>query len=441
MEQVARVSVSTYQLLLYNLFLVIGYIFLVRKYHGSWTKVMVITLFFSGIVSDLAGSIGISVFRVFILLWALLLFSRTKKNLFYREFRLPIFCFLIYLIYTAGVSYLIHNDNVLLIFSQLSRVVVPFLVFAVIYSEIAEDQSQLDEFHDLFGFILAFFIISAVVKLVVLGGFLEGWVGGLGLTGGGAGTSLPLLGLFWLSLESGMENKKPKYIFLVLGFLLIGFATGKRAVWLLYPILYFILAAYTYRRNVSNLIIVSIILVPTFIYLGVRLTPSLNPDKKVWGKFDIEYTLNYSLVYSTGYDNESMAVQEVDKGRVGAIVWLYEKIVDADKMAFFGKGYEYFIYAGKDNYYNSDYYMGILHRGSVTGIVGTFFVSGIFGVVLYILFLASLLLKYRNRLSYVLFVFVMIDYIFYNARMTASQALFLLTMFILLCSTYVFKDK
>ena len=49
-------------------------------------------------------------------------------------------------------------------------------------------------------------IVLCVVKVVILGGFLEGWVGSItGIAGGGLGTSLPVIALVWMALKNDMK--------------------------------------------------------------------------------------------------------------------------------------------------------------------------------------------------------------------------------------------
>ena len=38
-------------------------------------------------------------------------------------------------------------------------------------------------------------------------------------------------------------------------------------------------------------------------YIGVRLSPSLNPDNKIMGRFDISFVINYSLKYENPNKN------------------------------------------------------------------------------------------------------------------------------------------
>jgi hypothetical protein len=59
-----------------------------------------------------------------------------------------------------------------------------------------------------------------------------------------------------------------------------------------------------------------IILVPVIIYFGFRLNPSLNPEKKMWGSFDPQFAMDFSLNYS-GVSEEKLA-EGAAQGRWGS---------------------------------------------------------------------------------------------------------------------------
>jgi len=69
------------------------------------------------------------------------------------------------------------------------------------------------------------------------------------------------------------------------------------------------------------------------LYFGLRLTPDLNPQNKVWGKFDV----NHAIEYYDRYSNRSIGGAE-GSGRINAIGASFRLLV-ADKIQlFFGKG-------------------------------------------------------------------------------------------------------
>ena len=77
----------------------------------------------------------------------------------------------------------------------------------------------------------------------------------------------------------------------------------------------------------------------------------------------------------------------------------------------------------------------IKSRGSITGVVSTFMMLGIIGVVLFMSFLISLFLQNRSRFGLALTATILFDYIFYNASIVNVMALFTLTIFLCLYPT------
>lgn len=437
-----KMGLSNEQLLVYNFLLIIYLLILLYRHRGNNVSMLVVLLFSPGIFSDLGGKGANNVYQIVMLVWSLWLSLRTRIGVVWTKLKYQTILFLLYSIYYIFISLVIHNDNPVMVMAQYSKVLVPYLVYIHVVDELKEDPEKVDYYHDLFGELLFSVIIAALFKLAIVGHDIEGWVGGLsGFHGGGAGTSLPLLGLLWLALQTRMQNKSFKDILFIVGLLLVGLATGKRAIILLFPLLYVILSVYVYRNRISNTIVALIVIAPLMFYLGLRLSPTLNPENKVWGSFDPEYAFNYSLKYSTGVDRSknvtSAQKMESGTGRIGAVYWMFEHIVKGDKMALIGKGNEYMIYADHDDYSNRNYYMGISYRGGITGIVKKFLISGFVGVFLFTGFIIVALYRRNNRFAFVILITALFDYFFYNAQMVELSAMLLMLLFLSSCSEWI----
>ena len=436
-----KMSLSYEQILLYNMLLILYLLFLVYRHRDNSISLLIIVLFFPGIVSDLGGKTANNVYQIVTLIWCGWLCLKTRMEILWSKLKNGTIFFLLYSLYFILVSIVIHKDNPVMVFAQYSKVLVPFLLYIHFLDELEDKPDRVDYYHDLFGELLICVIVTSIFKLIIYGNYIEGWVGGLsGFHGGAAGTSLPLLGLLWLALQTRMQNHSIKDILFIIGLLLIGLSTGKRAVFLLFPLLYMILTGYVYKNRISNIFFVTVIAVPLILYFGLRLTPTLNPENKVWGSFDPEYAYNYGLKYSTGIDRtknvKSLQEMESGVGRVGAVYWMFEHIGKGDKMAWIGKGNEYMIYADHDDYSNRNYYMGLNYRGGITGIVKKFLTSGILGVLLYTVFVVFSIYRISNRYSLMLLLTILFDYIFYNAQILESQAMFIFALFLSICSEH-----
>lgn len=303
----------------------------------------------------------------------------------------------------------------------------------------SEEERNANTWFWLFEKLIIIQIILSIFKMVILGGFLEGWVGSMtGVQGGGSGTSFPLLGLMWLALKTDMNFSRKDW-FLAIGLLILGFAAGKRAVWIMFPILFCFLSMYVYRKSLVNKAIAVLVIAPILFYLAVRISPSFNPDNKVWGTFDLEYAINYGLKYTAGIDENHANVQ-TGVGRLGALSWMLEQFQQEGKNILFGRGNEYMTYVSKDDYFNAAYYGGIQGRGNITGIVSTFFTLGFIGIVFYFLFFICTFLSNKSRFNYILFGVVFVDYLFYNAQTLNIMPLTMLALYLSFFSSELQAD-
>lgn len=429
MNQVYFDQVSSSQFYAYNALCLASFLWLLWKYRSETIPILVILLFFAGMIDDFLGSMGRNTFRIMLLTVCIWQSSKGAFYLFYAKFPIIIYCLCLYIAYFIVNSILINHDNFLLTFSLLSKVVIPFLILTLMVKKQHEEKETSNYLFWLFGDLIVVQILLSLGKMVILGGYLEGWVGSMtGIRGGGAGTSFPLLGLMWLALKNDMKFSC-KDIFIALGLLMIGFAAGKRAVWIMFPVLFIFLSIYVFRKNFTKQVVVLAVLTPLLFYLALRISPTFNPENKVWGSFEPEYAINYILKYSGGIDKQHSGIQ-TGQGRLGAVSWMLEQFSKSDKVVFLGKGNEYITYAGIENYSNSNYYGGIKHRGNITGIVSTFFSIGTIGVVLYLFIILTLFLSKKNRFKILLFLVVLIDYIFYNAQIMNLMSLFIIALYL-----------
>ena len=433
-------------ILLYDFVILLGYIWFIIKYRKIGLVLLIISLFFHGIFADsqifFQNRYIYSFYKITILLWSIFYFFKYRSKNDRKKYTSIITLFVLYAS-VFFISSIINNDDYLLIFSQLSKFLAPFLLFFAImhYTSIMKNNNIINV---LFQKLIIVQIIFNIAKLIIIGHPYEGLVGSMsGITGGGFGTSFPLLGLLWIAVNTKM-NLKNKDIWMIIGLLFIGFMTGKRAIWLLFPIFFLLLSTYVYRRNYWKKLIYVIVLFPAFIYFGLRLSPTLNPDNKIWGKFDIEYAWNYSVKYSTGQRPDDDNIKK-GKGRIGAISLAWDQFANANnysKHTLFGYGCNYIYAADHDNYTNSKYYFGIDHRGSLTGVVLEYFAIGIFGIILHIIFLILIFIPIKNhRLRFVMCFLLLFDYIFYNSMIIRDPGMMVLMFYLIIYANRSVRQK
>lgn len=450
---ITRAGISNTQLWLYNIAMIVYFVYLFWRYRKHNIATYIIFLFTVGVFTDLSRLIGFAsntmmhIYLVISFAWGGMLLNKYG----FKSKNSILISFVVYLLYFVVNSVVIHGDNIPLIVSQSLKYSIPVITFFVAESYMygTRGKGVIVLNHVLKNIILAQIIFCAI-KLIVLQATQEGLVGSLtGRDGGGAGTSFPLLCMLWLGYVTKMKFSK-KFFFYLLGFFFIGFMTGKRAVWLLLPVEIIILYLYYKVKDFSQLlkyIFPAIILGCLFLYAGLRLSPTLNPDKKVGGRFDLEYAYNYALTYSGGSETNSgqTEVKEGD-GRLGAALLFWNRatnIFDYNQETLVGVGNEKIKYYDKTKYFDKDANMGVSYRGGVTGVVFMFFISGIVGVILFLSYFFQILLNNRREsIAWILLAVTMFDFVFYNGQIVNNVAMqSMLFLIILICRIGVLRNK
>ena len=168
------------------------------------------------------------------------------------------------------------------------------------------------------------------------------------------------------------------------------------------------------------------------------MNPTLNQEQKVWGSFNLDYTLNYTKDYSYGESGEN--------GRGGAFVVLLEKISASEFSLsdLFGYGLKN-VYTDDVEYYSEfNQKFGIESKGSATGAFQSYTVFGLLGLLFTILYYVAILMHTKsNKFKFLLFVFVLWEYFFYTGTIFRSPPLAFLLLFIMFNSQfdYTYKRK
>ena len=410
------------------------------NYRRNLFAILIILIAFSGTIAYWIPR-GMQMMNVVTVILSSYLFVRNQVWKYFQYFRYLIIFFIIFSLYFVFNNLLVHHDSVFFVFSQYSKYLVPFICLLLFIHYARRNTIYLRYFNQLIGELLLIQVVISVYKFVLFGGhFWEGMVGTFGvLRGGGAGTSFPLVALCWVAINSNMDISKWKSWLFIAGLLLLGIAAGKRAVILLFPILFVILSVFVCKKKYSNRVWIIIAVAPLLFYLGVRLTPTFNPEKKVWGSFDLEYMMNYTENYAMG-EVEEGEEREDYTGRVGSALAFWEIFVDTDNYSvktLLGEGVERAYTSAEDrkayDKFGMDY--GLNHRGDITGVLMLCIAIGVVGVLLFIVYYWFLfrLVRYK-RLRWMLFALVMFDFIFYNSFSIREPFVSVLMMFVIVYS-------
>lgn len=436
-------GLSASTLLIYSIVVLIALIFLLRRYKSNQIAIFIIILFWGGLFADM-GKIVQNIYKISVVIFAIHL---PYKYYFKKEIRAvrPLWIALgAFVVFVVCVNLIFHRESPLLVFAQMYKYIVPAALFPILL-HVCKHTINAYRLNRLFGEILVIQIVLNVIKLALVGGWYEGLVGSItGVAGGGAGTTLPLLGLCWFALNTNMNIGNKKSILFLIGFLFIGWMAGKRAVWLLFPILFFLLGIFVSKTISMKRMLPLLLLLPLFLYLGLRFSPTLNPEKKIWGSFDPVYAWNYTMEYSTGRKDVA-GNREVGSGRVGANTLLFQIFFNKGddlnaSSRLIGLGTGHVFAPNYEDYSNREYYLGISTRGALTGFGMFVMAFGVIGLTLFILYILRLTFYTKNRnLRYIFCGVILFDFIFYNSTIVQDPALMVFMMFFIAYSNKVYS--
>ena len=338
------------------------------------------------------------------------------------------------------LSVLLYTQNTItIVLSQYSRYVEISLLYFIVKYIIYNGKG--DQLLSLFYDIGLMQIVLSILKIPLVGWQVEGLVGSFSIAGGAMGTTIPIL--WFVNLWYYRKGQLGKWDWLyVLGLLLVGFTTGKRAVIFILPVVVAAFMIYVPKlRLKTSTIAMTILLVPLLLYLGVRLTPTLNPENKIWGSFDWEYAMGYAETYQFGEEGlqgQAASLEQTNSehvqynggyvgsdskkleaaGRGGATIAMLRLLIgdyEAIDQDWWGLGF--------NNMYSTDYEefdelsltIHLNHKGSATGVFQSYVTTGLLGVICTILFCFAFLFYCRHkRIKYVLLSVCAWEYFMYT---------------------------
>lgn len=347
----------------------------------------------------------------------------------------------VFLVFSAAFFYstlFYSHDGWTIIFSQYARYLEMFLLWFILKDAIYH-RNQKDYLLKFLYEIVIIQIIISVFKLLIFRTQIEGLVGSFTISGGGIGTSFPIIGFYILYIYRKGVFKKLDW-FMVVGLFLLGWTTGKRAVWLLLPLV--IALFFTYVRGVkfNKYMALGLLAFPLFIYFGARLTPTFNPEHKVWGSFDWEYMWNYANTYQFGEegiegqrdalaDNTQvmykdgmygMQNEQIEAyGRGNATIELVKLIFSPRRLTtqdIWGTGLSTFYSTTYEEFDKIPLTIHLSYKGAGTGFFQMYATIGIVGAILMTIFALIPYFRIRpRRFRWVLMGVFLYDYFMYNA--------------------------
>jgi len=426
------------QLFLYFVEL-ITLIYLLNRYKKSSFYVLVIFLFYQAIFLFLGADIN-NGYKIIVLLFTLQVSIKRKVfTSFKKGDGLISFLFVLF-----SISYLYsaynNGDTLTIILSQYSRFLIAYCLLFLVRKEINNPTTDVEFFKKFIYDVILMQIIITLAKFLFLIDPVEELVGSISHFGGAAGTTLPILGfiMLWFYKKGDLKNKDWLYS---AGLLFIGFMAGKRAVWFIMPLVIAAFMIYVPKIKLNKTLIYGILMAPMAFYLGVRLSPSLNPDHKIWGSFDFEYTFDFADKYQFG--DKTKKDEKRVQGRGGATMSLWDKLSSDEKLTekdLFGSGLSD-IYAV--NYEEFDKLKtGIHSKGSATGIYQTYISNGYVGIFTILLFNLAVLWRIKmKRIRWVIIAIVGWEFIMYTGLIFRTPAFMFLIVYFVHYGNYLMQRK
>jgi len=206
------------------------------------------------------------------------------------------------------------------------------LLLAILNLDFEEKQMKL--INNILIFIFLAQLPLSVVKMIIYGPSERS----LALSSHSVSAIIPLIAIGFLLSFYFFYRRSLVYILLSLGF--VGFSIiGEKRAFFLFLGISIVYIGWFFRNDVKNLlkyILIGILLFTVSSYFIFRLIPSLNPQNKVWGKFDPGYVLNYSYHYTTQTSPQKKTI-----GRTSTSINIFNRLYDQgiDNFLFgFGPG-------------------------------------------------------------------------------------------------------
>jgi hypothetical protein len=296
---------------------------------------------------------------------------------------------------------------------------VPFL-FYILFDKVKFHVNYTNEIN-VFVKIFNVQIIASILKLIFIG-FNEKIIGTLSISGGGVAAVFPIIYFMLIWYRSrGTLSRKDWYW--VLASLLVAIASNKRAIWFFFPLTLFIFF-FAYKRIKFNfLTIATTVLVAFILYFGVRFNPTLNPEGKMGGSFDMSFVSDYIVRYNIGKEKE--IDPKVGVGRMGTNIYYTKELFGGffKETSLFGYGNAKFNKSGALDEENATK-LGFRSKYMLTGWAAVFIKFG--GIVLIVLLVALfyMIRRIKKKRDFLLMLFVFSSwFLFYSGVLYTTTLL------------------
>ena len=332
------------------------------------------------------------IYIILIMLTNVLMTGSKRNNKFYVPGFLVILAFLSICLLSAIINNVDYLRTIFFI-----RYFILFYIFFLCVLNSDFKEKEIKKINKFLIFLLIIQIPVATIKWLIFpryGEFgQESFTGTYATHGGGLHVLIPLIAIGFI-IPLYINKKRKIFILLFLAFIWFSLIGAKRATLFVLPL--FILCVmymmkYKFKFRFTRIALIMILVVVTTI-LVVRLNPTLNPQAKIGGSFDLKYLINYTTSYTTGQgyvEGEWYAT-----GRYAATITMIKYLTNSKLENFlFGYGPGIALKSGiiEDTYRSTFLSFGI--EDGITGFVWLSAQIGVLGTLLFLFFLFYLFKK------------------------------------------------
>lgn len=433
-----------------QIFVTILLVYMLWRYKSDSLLVFLVMLFFPRVFIFMGKNLE-NLYKVSLLLMCL--YTCWERKVWTRYTAQDLLYVLVFVLLSAAFFYstvFYSNDGWTIIFSQYAKYLEMFLLWFILKDSIFYCNEK-DKILQLLYEVVILQIIISIFKLVIFRHQIEGLVGSFTIPGGGVGTSFPIIGFYILYIyRKGVFRKLDWW--LIMGLFLVGWTTGKRAVWIILPIVIMLFFSYVRGVRLNKYLILGLLAFPIVIYFGARLTPTLNPEHKVWGTFDLQHLYDYANTYQFGeegiegqreniqeksqqvtYIGGSYGIQDKQieaAGRGNATIELFKLMFGPRSLTeqdIWGMGLSSFYSTTYEEFDKLPLTIHLSYKGAGTGFFQQYATIGVVGAILMTIFA---LLPYtrikQRRMKWVMIGIFMYDYFMYSG--TTRRETYLVAM-------------
>lgn len=272
------------------------------------------------------------------ILVGLLLFLQTKR----RKFEFPGFNWFLVLSGLLIVSAILSSSSPYQTFTYYRTFLYPYVVFLVVYNLKMPEKKWLS-FNKLIFTIFILQIAASVLKLIFIGVNEKVLIGTVSISGGTFSTMLPLAAISFIFAFFLFYKQDLRYILLIMGFLFMAYMGAKRGIWIYTPailllsIYFYVRLTVSFSKKIMRLSIFVLFFSVATIIFGSKYSATLNPDKRVGGRLDLEYFQEYTLDYTFSTSED----EQITHGRGANFLSVSEKLFNNPSLnSIFGYGPE-----------------------------------------------------------------------------------------------------